>query len=149
MFVCLKLRVGLAVRKLISSSFVSANDEVRALDNPPTNAVVGYLPAKRAASAFASRAILCWGVSFGSTCGMPVAWGSTAVIRATQSLSSSSARSCTLASVFCEKQLNASLITGKEPGRRSPPLRRVFEITKTDGHTTLLPRPHLPPVPPL
>src|SRR5664280_2673336 len=96
MFVVFNSNFGFAVRKLTSSSFVFANEEVCAFDSLPANAVVGYLAANRSVSALAKRTILWLAGSSGSTGAMLAASGSTAVIRAIQSLSSSSAKSCLL-----------------------------------------------------
>src|SRR5579872_3228451 len=98
-FVVLKLNLGFAVIKANNSALV-AKDEVAAFNRPPAKAVVGYLLVKRWVNAFANRAILCGGVSSGSTDGMLVPPGSTPVIRTIQSFSSRSARSCALPRVF-------------------------------------------------
>src|ERR1039458_1247426 len=116
------------MRKAASSSFVSANDEVCALDNREANAVVGYLAANRSESALASRVVFVRTVSSARTWVMLAACGSTAAIRAIQSLSSSSARFCTLASASWESRASVSFTRGRWPERCSPALSVVSSV---------------------
>src|ERR1039457_1375001 len=97
MLVLCRLKVALAARNDTISSLL-ANGVVVAFDSAPLNAVVEKRPANRVASDLANRATRSAAVSPGRTWGMVGATGSTALMPATQSLSSSSARSLKLAS---------------------------------------------------
>ena len=131
MFVRLKAKSGLLARKETRCSFVAAKDESVALARPPAKAVVGYLLLKRPVRVFAKRVIRSCGVSPGSAVGMLAASGSTAVMRATQSLSSSRARFWTLASVPCDIRLSVSLTSGRLPVSSSPRLSVVSRVVRS------------------